>query len=917
MSALTIFADFDQDGRISRKAPEQDLKDAFPGLIVLPNIDADGRRLPRKVAISSAVPLDHTRTRSGVDDEGATLFVRIDDPAARELTFEAVGEPAAHLTFADARYRRLRNKGRAFVYDLHGVGEHRFFVETTSLRGTPLASSEARAAEPGQFNVTATLTAADGGQLAQETFTGTVAPLILLDSLRTPGRLYMCELGEQDIIDRGNHPSVAEVEAVIGRIGGVDFLRIPEDVNNGDAWIQDQFELGVCTAPFADLRVIVHLPRLRSNVVASELGSNLATFAPGHFPSADLGLFDDFYDREIGSASVAGGTRRTFLFRDSFELAMRMDRLWELWHFIRQLYFVADVTKTLRDRTLETELAVVQQKSFVEARFTVGAAVGRLRRLLDRRMAVPNLKDGQREVMQQQKKLLSARFSLVQRTLIIGGGAALGTVRVPTDAFGDLVFDQRQINDMDQNLAGKHGSPNFGGNIEVSPALPGAPFGKIAFGANRKDFTRAADPDLIAFLERQGVQPVVDVDTAWLDVAHVDEVMAFVPAPASRAQSGVAVASPRMGMKIIDTAFAVYMEGGGTKAVAAGNDENLPHPALRDHTDEGDAPVTRMLRGRYWLHHVPKDAFARIEPPLIYRDMVRHYPVDFHLLQDGHEVIAYNSEPGRDRYYNAALSIRELRYFGRYTNDWLAENTMAPLYKMLKGKFRGLYLVELPVLYDEVNWVVTDAKTGDIAPDFDNEKTSAFLPNAVNLQVLGDHVLVPRPYGPRAAPEIAARILSRVAPDMQSVFTASVLSSTVFTQTVHWVRRPISPGASGSDLSRIAEEFKDGFIGLEDEEIRELILKANRRQFGNRPNPDDGFADLNEGWRRLLIPEGTVDLFEAFVRLRLEALGVRVHFVDTWYYHIRLGEIHCGTNVLRYAPRKVPKWWEVSEPSMD
>jgi hypothetical protein len=48
---------------------------------------------------------------------------------------------------------------------------------------------------------------------------------------------------------------------------------------------------------------------------------------------------------------------------------------------------------------------------------------------------------------------------------------------------------------------------------------------------------------------------------------------------------------------------------------------------------------------------------------------------------------------------------------------------------------------------------------------------------------------------------------------------------------------------------------------------------------------------------------------EVFIRMRLEALGHTVHFVDTWYYHIRLGEIHCGTNILHQKNQRAREWW--------
>ncbi len=33
-----------------------------------------------------------------------------------------------------------------------------------------------------------------------------------------------------------------------------------------------------------------------------------------------------------------------------------------------------------------------------------------------------------------------------------------------------------------------------------------------------------------------------------------------------------------------------------------------------------------------------------------------------------------------------------------------------------------------------------------------------------------------------------------------------------------------------------------------------------------------------------------------------------VVFIDTWWYHLGNGEIHCGTNVIRTIPSD--PWWE-------
>lgn len=51
-----------------------------------------------------------------------------------------------------------------------------------------------------------------------------------------------------------------------------------------------------------------------------------------------------------------------------------------------------------------------------------------------------------------------------------------------------------------------------------------------------------------------------------------------------------------------------------------------------------------------------------------------------------------------------------------------------------------------------------------------------------------------------------------------------------------------------------------------------------------------------------------VDPFEADLETRLGAHGLEVHFADDWdLYHTAMGEVHCGTNVVRTMNQR---WWE-------
>jgi len=95
-------------------------------------------------------------------------------------------------------------------------------------------------------------------------------------------------------------------------------------------------------------------------------------------------------------------------------------------------------------------------------------------------------------------------------------------------------------------------SMDFGGNLECSPPVTVRgrrfPAGRIYLGtATRRPF----DPEVREFLEQQVVQRPIEVDSSWLAVGHVDEVLTFVPAP-DRQDFRMLVASPRRAYTILD-----------------------------------------------------------------------------------------------------------------------------------------------------------------------------------------------------------------------------------------------------------------------------------------------------------------------------------------------------------------------------
>jgi Protein-arginine deiminase (PAD) len=94
---------------------------------------------------------------------------------------------------------------------------------------------------------------------------------------------------------------------------------------------------------------------------------------------------------------------------------------------------------------------------------------------------------------------------------------------------------------------------NTGGNIDVMP--PSRPYrlGRIIVGST-------IQPRLLRFFRDQRVQPPIVVDTSWLDVGHLDEVMGFLP-------GGISV-TPRLAVGSTASAFCAL--GGGHAQAMAG-----------------------------------------------------------------------------------------------------------------------------------------------------------------------------------------------------------------------------------------------------------------------------------------------------------------------------------------------------------
>ncbi|MCU0518172.1 MAG: protein-arginine deiminase domain-containing protein [Oscillatoria sp. Prado101] len=85
------------------------------------------------------------------------------------------------------------------------------------------------------------------------------------------------------------------------------------------------------------------------------------------------------------------------------------------------------------------------------------------------------------------------------------------------------------------------------GNLEVTPSLPGYPLGRIYYG---KSDTVSFHPDVAYFLKAQEIQgPAVEIDTSWLAIRHVDEIVSFIPSTSGKPL--MMIVSPEEGVKLL------------------------------------------------------------------------------------------------------------------------------------------------------------------------------------------------------------------------------------------------------------------------------------------------------------------------------------------------------------------------------
>ncbi|MFI6292536.1 protein-arginine deiminase family protein [Nonomuraea sp. NPDC050790] len=909
MCAYRLHADYDRTGRLSADAAEWAVRKREPGALVRANLDADTRGLPKDVSRSGPATPDRERqAKPAGDDEPLRMQVQEVRPEPGTLFVVLSGADPRRVAVVDSTGVRIRPVavGNLARYPLPaGPYPKRLALEAVDLAASPATNRllVPGAGPPAGARIVVRLERdGAGGTVVEDEAVVTLAPFVLIGNAGRLERLYMCAVREDDpakpLDDNG--PSVADVRAALAPLR-VPLVLIPQDVHGGDTWIQDQYQLGYTQTPGGLQRVLLHAPRTRSDA-SRHGGPNLGGVLAGHFLSRDIGVCQAFWDREL-TVPGPGGAPARMGFAESDRLLTVLTKVQLLRrHMVEMVARIgtaadlARMTKAIGPARADVWKARAELELLLSLlRGTARAALERPDTPWTKALIDPLLADAGRQVA-----------AVTAEMPVAAGRARLRLPAAGPRPAREFVLDADELVKLDQQLGNWHSGHNYGGNIEVGPPSRNGPAGVVVVGNTTQQADDGStltdmDPDLLAFLRGQahGRQSVVEVDTSWLDVGHVDEMLAFVPDLRDpRGLGAVLRAAPAIALLIIEEAKREFLSGLNAHDRAEYTNWRYINSRSRL-TIQGTRPMTHLLRGLRWLqHHDPGQALPT-EPPEIYQHLARQNASG----PSGHDIplpiSPWSTQPAP--VYPAGISVYEMYYFSDSLNEDLeaepdgTRGQLAEAVRRITTEYDGrMPILGLPVFFDRRSPA--------------NGRSTAFTPNLANLQVAGDRLLVPRPHGPRMSPESAARVLRAVAARFPEAVRAARLTpqwlrARGLNRTTFWARHQSVGKATATDLANLAAAFADGFPrGTPDAEVRRRILSVNQTAF------DAAGRLKGRDWRPLTIPENKVDLFEGWTEAVADRLGYRVQWVEAWYYHVRLGSIHCGTNVLRSAPANRP-WW--------
>ena len=315
--------------------------------------------------------------------------------------------------------------------------------------------------------------------------------------------------------------------------------------------------------------------------------------------------------------------------------------------------------------------------------------------------------------------------------------------------------------------------------------------------------------------------------------------------------------------------------------------------------------------------------------------------------------------------------VHRLGYGEQFVADWVgvpaasqlrlySERVEREVLARIAARLRmGLDLTEEYVLPIPTYWKVPANQIPALGSG--GNDTIAENVGMVNMLVVNNHLMVPRPYGPRLRRPNAEQAMTRILERWFGYAAAPPVSMPPAGNFTFWARpnesveaiamyfaglgagvgRPWraavinaigapgfgpggaapavgSPGAGvyggGPMHGPVVQGAFNGLPVAQQNAITAWVTAIR----GANPGPPAlpaAYAPFPD-WRRINIPDhNTVDILEVYMKSILEHIGNTVHFIEDFEsYHEQMGEVHCGTNAKRCPPELesgfVARWWD-------
>lgn len=288
------------------------------------------------------------------------------------------------------------------------------------------------------------------------------------------------------------------------------------------------------------------------------------------------------------------------------------------------------------------------------------------------------------------------------------------------------------------------------GNLEVTPPLKDYPFGRIYYSDKLKVFSenkwidKEFDPKVAEFLKIQKLQKPFVLDASWLEVGHVDEVISFLP----KKHEGKLVAfipSPKKAYELLCQTAIVDPEA---RMEFRHAEEIEIHYASEKEKVRYSVPIALNIWKFLIAGHPKLDTASLLWKNLFGGEISKNanlnglkvnYP---YLMNNFSQVFEATIKPEMNQRFSQLKWLltpnpkRETDCYQYYLDD---------VKKTLEKELGEVLIVEIPVIFYPI------LKPGG--------RAAPLTENMVNMLVLSDKCIFPKPGGPVASQDIALKEL--------------------------------------------------------------------------------------------------------------------------------------------------------------